>query len=82
MVFGAILNKENQKKHEKRASILKLIVEGRSDSGSQLPALAALAEASPEARLKPYFSRACPQDDVSSTRQTPSNYYYYYYYYY
>ena len=71
MVFGAILNNENQKKHEKRASILKLIVEGRSDSGSQLPAL---AEASPEARLKPYFSRACPQDDVSSTRQTPSNY--------
>ena len=32
---------------------------------------------SPKARLKPYFSRACPQDDVSSTRQTPSNYYYY-----
>ena len=35
MVFGAILNNENQKKHEKRASILKLIVEGRSDSGSR-----------------------------------------------
>ena len=34
---------------------------------------------SPSARFKPYFSRACPQDDVSSTRQTPSNYYYYYY---
>ena len=32
-----------------------------------------LPEASPKARLKPYFSRACPQDDVSSTRQTPSN---------
>ena len=40
------------------------------------------ADPSPKARLKPYFSRACPQDDVSSTRQTPSNYYYYYYYYY
>ena len=35
MVFGAILNNENQKKHEKRASILKLIVEGRSDSGTR-----------------------------------------------
>ena len=32
-----------------------------------------LPETSYEARLKPYFSRACPQDDVSSTRQTPSN---------
>ena len=41
-----------------------------------------LPERCPKARLKPYFSRACPQDDVSSTRQTPSNYYYYYYYYY
>ena len=58
MVFGAILNNENQKKHEKRASILKLIVEGRSDSGTQLPAL---AEASPDARLKPYLSRARAQ---------------------
>ena len=28
---------------------------------------------SPKALFKPYFSRACPQDDVSSTRQTPSN---------
>ena len=37
------------------------------------PALAALAEPSPRAPFKPYFSRACPQDDVSSTRQTPSN---------
>ena len=42
----------------------------RRDSGTQT---AALAEVSPKARLKPYFSRACPQDDVSSTRQTPSN---------
>ena len=53
------------------------------DPGRQLPAL---PEASPDARLQPYFSRACPQDDVSSTRQTPSNYdydhYYYHYYYY
>ena len=28
----------------------------------------------PNARFKPYYSRACPQDDVSSTRQTPSKY--------
>jgi len=42
----------------------------RRDSGRQL---AALPDASPKARLKAYFSRACPQDDVSSTRQTPSN---------
>ena len=35
-----------------------------------LAALAAPPEASPKARLKPYFPRACPQDDVSSTRQT------------
>ena len=45
------------------------------DSRPQLPPLLALPPASPNARLKPYFSRACPQDDVSSTRQTPSNYY-------
>ena len=46
----------------------------RRDSGRQLLSLPALAETSPKARLKAYFSRACPQDDVSSTRQTPSNY--------
>ena len=46
----------------------------RSDESlPALPALPALPEASPRARLEPYFPRACPQDDVSSTRQTPSN---------
>ena len=43
------------------------------DSLPALPALAALPDRSPGARFKPYFSRACPQDEVSSTRQTPSN---------
>ena len=46
------------------------------DPGRQLPALRTLRtlpDPSPKARLKAYFSRACPQDDVSSTRQTPSN---------
>ena len=49
---------------------MKPIVEGRSDSGTR----SRLPEASPKAWLEAYFSRACPQDDVSSTRQTPSNY--------
>ena len=40
--------------------------------------LPALAETSPRALFEPYFSRACPQDDVSSARQTPSNYYHQY----
>ena len=43
-----------------------------SDPGSRQAATAAPAERSPNARLEPPLSRACPQDDVSSTRQTPS----------
>ena len=45
----------------------------RWDSGTRRRRRRRLPEASPKALLKPYFSRACPQDDVSSTRQTPSN---------
>ena len=57
----------------KMGSIFQLLPRGTERSWDSLPALPALPEPSPKVLLKPSLSRACPQDDVSSTSQTPSN---------